>query len=71
MQDKNEATMSHAMLLSGAMDDDSNCETGIISFPNGKTLGGQTAQGLYEIMLREEFTRLNELTGSIKLTSGV
>jgi hypothetical protein len=35
---------------------------GIISFPNGKTLGGQTAQGLYEVTLREEFARLNELT---------
>jgi tRNA-binding EMAP/Myf-like protein len=46
VQDKIEATMSHAMLLSGGMDDDSNCETGLISFPNGKTLGGQTAQGL-------------------------
>jgi hypothetical protein len=34
-------------------------------------LTGQTAQGLYEITLREEFTRLNELTGSITLTSGV
>jgi hypothetical protein len=58
------------MFLIGAMDDDSNCEVGIISFPNG-TLGGQTAQGLYEITLREEFARLNELTGSITLTSGV
>jgi hypothetical protein len=34
------STASHAMFLSGAMDDDSNCDTGIISFPNGKTLGG-------------------------------
>ncbi len=37
------ATMSHAMFLSGAMDDDSNCEARIISFPNGKTLSGQAA----------------------------
>jgi hypothetical protein len=53
------------------MDDDSNCEAGIISFLNGKTLGGQTVQGLYEITLREEFARLNELTRSITLSSGV
>jgi hypothetical protein len=65
------ATVSHAMFLSGAMDDDSNCEAGIISFPNGKTLGGQTAKGLYEVTLREEFARLNKLTGSLTLTSGV
>jgi hypothetical protein len=36
------ATTSHAMFLSGAMDDDSNYEAGIISFPKGKTLSGQT-----------------------------
>jgi hypothetical protein len=39
--------------------------------PNRQTLGGQAAQGLYEITLREEFARLNELTGSLTLTSGV
>jgi hypothetical protein len=65
------ATVSHVIFLIGAMDDNSNCEVGIISFPNRKTLGGQTAQGLYEITLREEFARLNELTGSITLTAGV
>jgi hypothetical protein len=64
-------TVSHAMLLSCAMDGDSNCENGIISFPSGKTLEGQIAQGLYKVMLREEFERLNELTGSLTLTSGV
>jgi hypothetical protein len=62
---------SHAMFLSGVLDDGNNCEAGIISFPNGKTIGGQAAQGLYEITLREEFARLNELTGSLTLTSGV
>ncbi len=29
------------------------------------------AQGLYEITLREEFARMNELTGSLTLTSGM
>jgi hypothetical protein len=46
VQAKIGATMSHAMFLSRAMDDNSNCETGIINFLNVKTLGGQTAQGL-------------------------
>jgi hypothetical protein len=36
LQAKIGATVSHAMFLSGAMDDNSN--DGIISFPNGKTL---------------------------------
>jgi hypothetical protein len=66
-----QATMSHVMFLSGAMDDNSNCEAGIISFPNGKTLSGQASQGLYEIMLREEFARMNELTGGITLSSWI
>jgi hypothetical protein len=65
------ATMSHIMFLNGAMDDDSNCKAGIISFPNGKSLSGQAAQGLYEITLREKFAIMNELTGSITLSSGV
>jgi hypothetical protein len=53
--------VSHAVFLSGAMDDNSNCESRIISFPNGKTLSGQAAQGLYEIKLQEEFAILNML----------
>jgi hypothetical protein len=65
------ATMSQAMFLSGTMDDDSNCEAGIISFPNEKAMSGQVAQGLSEITLKEEFARLNELTGSITLSSGL
>jgi hypothetical protein len=65
------STASHTMFLSGGLDDGSNCEAGIISFPNGKAIGGQAAQGLYEITLREEFARLNKLTGSLTSTSGV
>jgi hypothetical protein len=44
------------------MDDSSNCEAGVISFPDGKAMSGQAAQGLYEIMLCEEFAKMNELT---------
>jgi hypothetical protein len=56
------ATVSHAIFLSGGMDDISNCEAGVISFPDGKAMSGQAAQGLYEIMLCEEFAKMNELT---------
>ncbi len=34
-------------------------------------MGSQTAQGLCEITIREEFTKMNELTGSITLSTGV
>jgi hypothetical protein len=59
------------MFLAGGLDDQSRCEVGIVTFPDGKALNGLAAQGLYEITLREEFARLNELTGSLTLTSGV
>jgi hypothetical protein len=55
-------TVSHLVFLSGNLDDNSNSEAGVINFPTGKTLGGQTAQGLYEITPREEFAKMNELT---------
>jgi hypothetical protein len=65
------ATASHSMFLAGGLEDQGRCEVGIVTFPNGKVLNGQAAQGLYEITLREEFARLNELMGSLTLTLGV
>ncbi len=41
---------------------------GVVILPDGRVLNGQVAQGLYEITVREEFARLNELTGSLTLT---
>jgi hypothetical protein len=65
------ATASHTMFLSGGLDDESSCEVGMVTLPNGKVLNGLASQGLYKITLREEFAKLNELTGSLTLTSGV
>jgi hypothetical protein len=42
-----------------------------VVLPDGKVLNGQVAQGLYEMTLRKEYARLNKLTGSLTLTSGV
>jgi hypothetical protein len=53
------------------MDNSSNCKADIINFPNGKTMSGQAAQGLYKITLHEDFAKMNELTGSITLSSGM
>jgi hypothetical protein len=52
-QGKIGATASHSMFLAGGLDDESRCEVGIVTFPDGQTLSGQAAQGLYEITLRE------------------
>jgi hypothetical protein len=65
------ATVSHTMFLTGDLDDDSNWEVGTVTLRDGKVLGGMASQGLYEITLREEFARMNELTGSLTLTSGI
>jgi hypothetical protein len=65
------ATVSHTMFLARDLDDKDNCEVGTVTTSDGKTLKGMAAQGLYEITLREEFARMNELTGSLTLTSGV
>jgi hypothetical protein len=70
-QGKIGATASHSTYLAGGLDDKSDFEVGIINLLNGQALGGQAARGLYEITLREEFARLNELTRSLTLTSGV
>jgi hypothetical protein len=53
------AAISHAVFLSSAMDDNRNCESGIISFPDGKTVSDQAAQGLYEITVCKEFAKMN------------
>jgi hypothetical protein len=70
-QGKIGATASYSTFLAGGLDDKSDCKVGIINLPNEQALGGQAAQGLYETTLREEFARLNELTGSLTLTSGI
>jgi hypothetical protein len=60
------------MFLAGDLDDNDNCEVGAVTTSEGKTLKGMAAQGVYEITLREEFARMNDLTtGSLTLTSGV
>jgi hypothetical protein len=53
------------------MDDYTNCKAGIIQFPYGKTMEGQTVQVIYGIRLREEFAKMNKLTGSITFSSGI
>jgi hypothetical protein len=65
------ATASHTMFLSGGLDVERRCEVGMATLPNGKVLNILASQGLYEITLRDEFARLNELTGSLTLTSEV
>jgi hypothetical protein len=41
----------------------------MIQFPDKKTMEGQKAQAIDEISLREEFSKINELTGAITFFS--
>jgi hypothetical protein len=50
---------------------DDTCEAGIIQFPDGKTMGGQTTLAIFEITLREEFAKMNKLTGTNTFSSGL
>ncbi len=61
------ATMSHAIFFSKNLDNNSNYEAGVINFSNGKTIEGQPAQGLYKFTQKEEFSKMNELTGMFLL----
>ncbi len=55
IQATSRAMVSHSAFLSRGIDDNSNCEAGLINFPNGKSLRSQADQGLYETTLRKEF----------------
>ncbi len=53
--------------LVGSLDNYGNCEVGLFEF-NGVTLKNQMATAMYEIYVRQEWARANDLTGTIKLS---
>ncbi len=53
--------------LVGGLDNYGNCEVGVFDF-NGVTLKNQMASAMYEIYVRQEWDRANDLTGTIKLS---
>jgi hypothetical protein len=55
--------------LVGGLDKDGNCEVGLYEV-NGMPLRNQMATGMYEIYVRQEWARANDLTGTIKLSEG-
>jgi hypothetical protein len=52
--------------LVGGLDSDSNCKVGLFEV-NGAPLRSQVATVMYEIYVRQEWARANDLTGTIKL----
>jgi hypothetical protein len=53
--------------LGGGLDNDGNCEVGLYKV-NGVPLRNQMATAMYEIYVRQEWARANDLTGTIKLS---
>ncbi len=53
--------------LVGGLDNYGNCKVGVFDF-NGVTLENQMASAMYEIFVRQEWARVNDLTGTIKLS---
>ncbi len=64
-------TISHSTFLHGDLTDGSYYETGVLELPGGRKIGGQATQAIYEIMVLEEYAKLNDLTGTITIASGI
>jgi hypothetical protein len=43
----------------------------VLELPGGRKIGGQAAQAMYEITVLEEYAKLNDLTGTITVASGI
>jgi hypothetical protein len=63
-------TTSHSFFVAGDLDDGHNCETGSISI-GSKVLEYQATQTILEITLMEEFAKINDVHGSIRLPGGI
>ena len=53
--------------LVGGLDNNGNCEVGLFEV-NGVPLRSQRATAMYELYVRQEWARANDLTGTIKLS---
>ncbi len=62
---------SHSSFLAGDLTDAGDCNTGVVETKEGKKLGGQAAQAVYEITVMEEYARINDLSGIITFDSGI
>jgi hypothetical protein len=63
-------TTSHSFFLSGSLDAGHNCDRGDLKM-GSDSYSYQAAQSVLEITLQEEYGRINEATGTIKLPGGV
>ncbi len=65
-------TVSHSTFLVGGLSTvESDCSTGYLDIKDGLSIKGQAAQAVFEITVRVEMARVNDLEGSIKFDSGL
>jgi hypothetical protein len=62
---------SHSSFLAGDLTDAGDCSTGVIKTKEGRKLGGQAAQAVYEITATKEYAKINDLSGVITFDSGI
>jgi hypothetical protein len=62
---------SHANVDVGSLADNGVCNRGALSLDDGRVLDKQVAQSVYEVILREEYGRLNDLSGTVSLPAGL
>jgi hypothetical protein len=57
---------SHSFFVAGSLDARHNCQTGTVTYGNS-VIDYQSTQSVLEISLMEEFGKINDMTGTIKL----
>jgi hypothetical protein len=57
--------------MAGDLTDAGDCSTRVIEMKGGKKLSGQAAQVVYEITVMKEYTKINNLSGTITFDSGI
>jgi hypothetical protein len=63
-------TTSHSFFVAGGLDDAHHCQTGSVTM-NSKVLEYQATQTILEISLFEDFAKVNDVRGTIKLPGSV
>jgi hypothetical protein len=63
-------TTSHSFFVAGGLDDGHHCQTGSVSMGD-KVLEYQATQTILEVTLMDEFAKVNDVHGLIKLPGGI
>jgi hypothetical protein len=65
------STIFDSTFLTGNYTDDSYCSMGMLELPRCGKTGRQATQKVYKITVIKEYAKINDLTRTINVTSGV